>query len=332
MRGCLTNPFILFLLILLFLGFAGGPIGAGFLGVTKPTGLFGGPKPKIQLPAEGVLHFSESPWEILSFSLTNTMLTATLVTLILLFLAWRATRRMELVPRGVQNIMEMVVEFFVNLCESIAGKENGRRFLPLVATLFLFILLANWMEVIPFIGTVGVVEKGHEEIFRSVSIGGFKLFYIPLGTEATESEGLIPFFRPATTDVNIPLAMAIIGMLLVQYWGARSLGLWNYAQRFIAIRELFRGKVFTGVVDLAVGALEALSQGAQVISLTFRLFGNLFAGDVLIILMAFLFPLAWILPIYGLEIIIGLVQAFIFAMLILVFATLAVTAHEESHR
>jgi len=331
MRGCLTNPFVLFLLVLLLLGFVGGPIGAGFLGLPKATGLFGGPKPVIQLPAEGFLHFWKSSWEILSFSLTNTMLTATLVTLLLLFLAWRATRRMELVPRGLQNVMEMVVEFFVGLTESVAGRENGRRFLPLVATLFLFILLANWMEIVPFIETVGVVEKGHEELFRAINLGGFKLFYIPLGAEATESEGLVPFFRPATTDVNIPLAMAIIGMLIVQYWGAKSLGLWTYAQRFIAIRQLFRGRVFTGFVDLAVGALEALSQGAQIISLTFRLFGNLFAGDVLIILMAFLFPLAWILPIYGLEIIIGLVQAFIFAMLILVFATLAVTGHEESH-
>jgi len=268
MRGCLTNPLVLFLLILLLLGFVGGPIGAGFLGIPKPTGLFGAPRVHIQLPAEGVIHVYDHPLGILSFAITNTMLTALFSTIILLFLSWRATRRMSLIPKGVQNMMEAAVEMFLNLTQSVAGREWGRRFLPLVATIFLFIILSNWAALLPGFGTIGIVERGHEEAFRHISLGGLKLFYMPIGGGEVEAKGFIPLFRSANSDVNIPLSMAIVGMLLVQIWGIKASGLLNYAQRFISLRQLLRGKLFFGGVDLAVGALEAVSQLAQLISLT----------------------------------------------------------------
>lgn len=331
MRGCLTHPLILFILILLLVGFAGGPLGASFMGAKNPLGFLGAPRPSIQVAAEGILHIMHHKYEILSFYISNSMLTALLSSFILVILAWRATRRLRLIPRGLQSLFEMVIEWFSNLTQSVAGKEWGRKFLPLILTLFLFILVSNWLEIVPFIETVGVVERGFEVYFREISLGGLRIYYIPFGTSRVLAEGLIPFFRPPTADVNIPLAMAILGIFLVQYWGIRASGFLAYIKRFLNFSALLKGRIVEGIANLGSGLLEALSQGAQIISLTFRLFGNIFAGDVLIILLAFLLPLAWILPIYGLEIIIGLVQAFIFAMLILVFATLATAGHREGH-
>ncbi|MEK7281930.1 MAG: FoF1 ATP synthase subunit a [Chloroflexota bacterium] len=325
----ITNPLVLLLLGLLALGFVAGPIGAGFLGLDKPTGFIGPPRLHIQVPSESIFHFWKASFEVFSFSLSNTMLTAIASTLLLLFISWRATRRMSLVPRGLQNLMEAGLELILGLVETVAGKEKAKVFLPLVATIFFFILISNWTGLIPGFGTIGVVEKGHEEAFKVLNIGGLKVFYLPFGQEV--AEGLVPFFRSANSDVNIPLSMALVSMLIVQYWGIRASGLGNYIQRFVMVKQLFKGRIFYGGIDLAVGALEAISQAAQIISLTFRLFGNIFAGEILLIMIAFLFPLAWILPFFGLELIIGLVQSLIFAMLILIWATLAVTGHEASH-
>lgn len=331
MRGCLTNPLVLFLIILLFVGFVGGPIGAGFLGVPKPTGYIGAPRLHIQLPAEGVVHIWEHPYAILSFAITNTMLTAFLATVFLLFISWCATRRMRMVPKGIQNMMEAFVEMFLNLTQSVAGKEWGRRFLPLVATIFLFIITSNWAGLLPGFGTIGVVEEKYAKYYNQINIAGLDIFYVPFGGVKEEAKGFIPFFRSANSDVNIPLAMAIIGMFIVQIWGIKALGLLNYVQKYINVRQILRGKVVIGISELGAGLLEIAGQLAQIISLTFRLFGNIFAGEVLLIIVAFLFPLAWILPFFGLELIIGAVQALIFAMLILVFSTLAVAGHNTRH-
>ncbi|MCR4297037.1 MAG: F0F1 ATP synthase subunit A, partial [Elusimicrobia bacterium] len=132
-----------------------------------------------------------------------------------------------------------------------------------------------------------------------------------------------PLFRGASTDLNTTLAIALVAMIAVQYWGFRSLGI-GYGSKFVNLKQ--------GPIFFAVGLIEIVSEVSRVISFTFRLFGNIFAGEILLIAMGFLFPLIGIVPFLGLELFVGLVQAFIFAMLTLVFAYLATLGHgEEEH-
>jgi len=135
---------------------------------------------------------------------------------------------------------------------------------------------------------------------------------------------LVPFFRSANTDINTPLAIALVAMFMVHWWGLSVLGAFGHIGKYIN----FRG----GPIGLFVGLLEAVSEVARVISFTFRLFGNIFAGEVLLVAMMFLLPLIGLVPFLGLELFVGLIQAFIFAMLTLVFAATATVGHNgEGH-
>ena len=129
----------------------------------------------------------------------------------------------------------------------------------------------------------------------------------------------MPFLRSANTDVNMTLAIALVAMFMVHMWGFTTLGFFGHMGKFINFRS--------GPIGLFVGVLEAISEVARVISFTFRLFGNIFAGEVLLVAMAFLLPLVGIIPFLGLELFVGMIQAFIFAMLTLVFATMATVSH-----
>ena len=136
---------------------------------------------------------------------------------------------------------------------------------------------------------------------------------------------LVPFLRSANTDVNTTLSIALIAMVTIHFWGFTTLGIFGHLGKFINFKE--------GPIGFFVGILEGISEFAKIVSFTFRLFGNIFAGEVLLIAMAFLFPLIGIIPFLGLELFVGAIQAFIFAMLTLVFAVMATTAHggEEHH-
>ncbi len=252
--------------------------------------------PRVQLPAEPVA-------EVAGVTITNTLLATWLAMLVTLGLFWAATRRMTFVPGPLQNLAEMIVEGIMGLCVSVAGERNGRRFFTLVASIFIFILIANWMGLLPGFGTIGVYhEVAHE--------GQHELEFIPL-------------LRGATTDLNTTVALALISVVATQVYGIRSLGLGTYLSKFFNIRG--------GVIGMAVGLLELISELARIVSFSFRLFGNIFAGEVLLTVIAFLLPLVVAIPFYGLEVFVGAVQAFIFAMLTLVFMTIAITSHDEHH-
>ena len=138
--------------------------------------------------------------------------------------------------------------------------------------------------------------------------------------------------RPAGTDLNMPLALAIVSFVFVEFWGIRMLG-WRYFSKFIRLGAFFRGQILQGAIDLFVGLLELLSELVRIVSFTFRLFGNMTAGEILLLVTAFLIPFIFSLPFYGLEILVGFIQALIFAGLTLVFATIAIMPHEgEEHR
>lgn len=234
------------------------------------------------------------------FSLTNTILATWLTILVLGLLAYLATRKMKEVPTGLQNFMEALIEAMLSFVQGVAGKENGRRFFFIVGSIFLFVITNAWLSLLP--------------IFNSITYGG------------------VSVFRGANTDINVPLAIALVSFCSVEYWGIASMGFRVYMRKFVRLASLRHGKIVIGLVELFVGVLEAISEFIRILSFTFRLFGNMTAGEILLLVSAFLIPFAFSTVFYGLELFIGFVQALIFAGLTLVFASTAVAGHgEEGH-
>ena len=239
------------------------------------------------------------------FVLTNTILSSWIVTILLIALFYFATRRMAMVPRGLQNFMEMAVEGLFNFVQGVAGAENARRFLPVIATLFFYVILNAWVGLLPFYPAIGFINHDGELVRH--------------------------LLRPAGTDLNMPLALAIISFIFVEFWGLRLLKL-GYLGKFVRLENIKKRNFAQVPIDLFVGALELLSEFIRIVSFTFRLFGNMTAGEILLIMIAFLMPFVAILPFYFLELLVGFVQALIFAGLTLVFVVVAVTPHgEEEH-
>lgn len=331
-----------------------------------------GPIPHIAIAAEPLT-------KVGGVKITNTMITSwVVVALILIAIAFITTRKWTIVPSGVQNFVEAVVEAFYNLVTGIAGEVNGRRFFPVVATIFFFVLINNWLSLTPIFNTIGWVghetsveeqieERGYVEgtIFEETKLGGITVFSIPFsgpgnlaisndtrtikeddedGAEKyakAAAEGkfvgeLIPLFRGPNTDLNTPLAIAIWSAIFVEMWGITTLGFFKYGGKFFRFGKLGRGiitfkpgLVMDGIIDAFVGGLEFISEVVRLVSFTFRLFGNMFAGEVVILMFTFLTPLIITLPFYGLELFVGIIQAFIFATLTLVFAVMAVQSHDD---
>lgn len=277
------------------------------------------PAEHMKLPAGRIVHLATVP-VLGDVWITNTMIAAWLTVIVLLVLFYLGTRKMKLIPKGLQNIVETILETLLNLVEQVAGKKHARRFFPVVATIFLFVIMNAYLALLPGFNFIGF---GHQSSYT-----GF------MGQIAgRESSGFLvntPLLRSANTDINIPLTLALISFLFVEYWGITSLGFRHYAGKFFRVGQLLRGRVI-GVVDLFIGVLELFTELIRIISFTFRLFGNMTAGEVVLLMFAFIIP--WLVPsiFYGLETILGLVQALIFGTLTLVFATMAVTPHGGEH-
>jgi F-type H+-transporting ATPase subunit a len=279
-------------------------------------------KPHVVLPPDAIFHIG-------GFPIYNTLLASWLAILVLVLLFYLGTRRMKLIPRGWQNAIEAVYEAIYNFVEGAAGSENARRFLPVVATIFLYVIAAAFTSLLPGFDTIGFGHGGEQ----SAAFGGTYNGWI------VEE----PLLRKANTDINFPLALALISFLFVEYCGIRALGVRHYVSKFIRVGQVFnsmgqlvRGKVrgglsglFSGFIDVFVGTLEAISEFVRIISFTFRLFGNMTAGMVLLLLIGFLIPWVVAVPFYGLEMLFGFVQALIFAGLTLIFAIIAVKPHSE---
>jgi len=296
-------------LILFIIGLIFGPLGSSFLG-KEPPAIFQVPRPHVSLPAEPLFHFGE--WTI-----TNTLLASWFTLLVLISLSIFLTRRMKLIPSRRQAMAEAVVEGLLNFVESVAGKKHARMIFPGVATIFIYVISNAYLALLPFFGTIGFYHD-HE---------------------------FVPLFRAANTDVNVPLSIALMSFFFVESWGMRAIGVFHYLGEFINVRqflqgwkELLTGKIRTGpmnivfgVINLFVGVLEIFSHLTRMLSFTFRLFGNMTAGEILILVSCFLIPLVFTIPFYSLELLIGLIQALIFSGLTLVFGTVATAPlHEES--
>ena len=327
------------------IGLMGGALGNEFGG-----GFLGAPIAHLQIPAENI---SYGP-NIGGFHITNTMVTTWGAIVVVLVLGYVASRRAAMVPRGLQTLFEVIIEYFQRIGEGLAGKR-GLTYVPLALAIFLFVLVANWIGILPGFGTIGWIETPEQLIHHleekddhpdltkvkvnvfegdaGVGIMGFGSVDDTITvaeweewSHSEEAEGrqagvLVPFLRSANTDVNTTLAIALVAMFFVHFWALRQLGVFSHVGKYLNFRQ--------GPMWFFVGILEFVSEVARVISFTFRLFGNIFAGEVLLVAMAFLIPLIGILPFLGLELFVGLIQAFIFAMLTLVFAAVASAAHDS---
>jgi F-type H+-transporting ATPase subunit a len=366
---------------------------------------FKSPKPIIEIKAETIV-------DIGPFPLVNTYVTSLTVVVVLIVLAFLATRKLELIPSGLQNVVEGVMEAFYTIVINTAGEKNGRRFFPVIMTIFTFIWIANWMALLPFFNAIGTVEKVNAEDFKGTAVifsqsGSLNLINLndkaidlgkdnikvacsaydtpPAGAsgadyaakhtsctlgqrglaiatqldkkQATasgvaacadgkpgdtqhddclvkasetaitqlEDKGkqlgvLVPYFRSMNTDLNSPLSIAIWAMIFIEFWGITTLGVFKYAGKFFN---------FSSPIAFFVGFLEFIAELARLISFTFRLFGNMLAGEILLLVMTFLMPFLVALPFYALEVFVGLIQAFVFAMLTLVFGVLALSGHDD---
>jgi F-type H+-transporting ATPase subunit a len=272
--------------------------------------------------------------------ITNTFITAWITILTLVIFFFFATRKLKLIPKGIQNFAETVIEVLLNFVEGVAGKENGRRFFPIVASIFLFVLMNAWIALLPVFNVIGrggpTTEVSNNLLHAFVP----SLFPNYQGFVVT-----VPILRSANTDINVPLMLALVSFLCVEYWGATSLGVRTYLGKFFRFGQLLQGlgqlvkgkvksaitTILYGAIDAFVGGLELLSEFVRIISFTFRLFGNMIGGEVLVLTVPFLIPWVVASVVYGLETFLGLIQAVIFAVLTLVFAVMAVSKPESEH-
>jgi len=259
--------------------------------------------------------FAEPIFNIGNFTVTNSLLNSWLMILFVIVISVSLRSKIKLIPGKLQSMFEMVIEMFLETFDSVTGsRAKTLKFFPLVFTFFIFILINNWLGILPWVGSVGKVISEHgENIF-------------------------VPFFRGGTADLNTTLALAIIGVLASHIFGIVSVGFWNYFNKFINIKALFEipKKVFKeptiliiNPIKVFVGLIEIVGEFAKIASLSFRLFGNIFAGEVLLASMAALFAFGLPIPFLFLEMIVGLVQALIFAMLVLIYLTVMTTAEEH---
>jgi F-type H+-transporting ATPase subunit a len=295
---------------------------------------------------------------ILGVSVTNSMLSSVIISVLLISAA--ALVRSQLVatdrPKGLQNVAEWIVEALYNLVESVAGNtKKTRQFFPLIATFFLFILLNNWFGLIPGVGTIGFIEKSESTehavlLQNSITTVGQtyaseEVTYQDTTTTPTESGEMtaresapageelqeesageakaifVPYFRAGTADLNMTIALGLISIFMTQLFGVQFLGL-SYFSKYIN---------FSSPIMFFVGILEIISEFAKIISFAFRLFGNIFAGEVLLAVISYIGKVVVPMPFYGLELFVGMIQALVFAMLSLVFFNIATQGHESDH-
>lgn len=266
----------------------------------------------------------EPMFSIGQFPVTNSYINSTLTMVGFIIFAFLINRAVGYyskhgsAPRGLLNFFEALLETLYGYFDGVTqSRSKTIKFLPIVGTLFLFILISNWIGLLPGIGSLGIYQQHHGVI------------------------ELIPLFRPATSDLNMTLAMAIIAVVSSHLIGIAAIGFFKYANKFIKLGDLWHAvtslnpsKIMVAVIEFFVGFIEIFSEVAKMVSLSLRLFGNVFAGEVLLTvlgsLIAFLLPL----PFIALELLVGLIQAVVFSMLTLVYLTVATTevrSHDADH-
>lgn len=253
-----------------------------------------------EVPHEGGsgIHISlkaEELFRVGGWPVTNSTLLAMIVLVLLGGLAFAARNRLRMIPGKLQALFEIFLESLLGLMDTVFGdRRRSEQYLPLVATIFLFVLFSNWFGLLPGVGSL--IFEGHERA---------------------------PLFRAPSADLNFTLGLAVVSVVASNLFGIAAIGFWKHLGKFFNFR---------GPIDFFIGLIEIVSEIAKMISFSFRLFGNIFAGEVLLTIVAFLVPYVVPLPFLFLEVFVGFVQALIFSMLTIVFIAIATASHgEEAH-
>jgi F-type H+-transporting ATPase subunit a len=265
-------------------------------------------------PSHEATLYAEPVAHIGTFSVTNALLTSWIAVFIIIIISIILRAKLRQIPRKFQNFFEIIIDGAISLCDQVTGNRAiSLKVFPLAFSIFFFVLINNWLGILPF-GGFGLVENS----------GGESVF--------------IPFIRSGTADINTTLALAILSVIGANLFGIISIGLWKTFNKYVNLRSL--GQIFTKVrkdptilvvapISFFVGILELIGEFAKIASLSFRLFGNIFAGEVLLLSMSAILAYGLPIPFLFLEIFIGLIQAFIFAVLVIVYFTIAMQDHDE---
>ncbi|MBT3690043.1 F0F1 ATP synthase subunit A [bacterium] len=253
--------------------------------------------------------FAEPVFNLGNFTVTNALLNSWIAVLIIVVLATVISKKIKRIPQGIQNYFEVILEGAYNLADSVTGsRDKTKKVFPIVFSIFMFILINNWLGLVPGIGSIGFIElhNGHETF--------------------------VPFFRGGTADLNTTLALALFTVIATNIFGIIMVGGWKYFNKFVNIKAFLEipkkfkkdpSIIIVNPIKAFVGIIEIIGEIAKVASLSFRLFGNIFAGEVLLGAMATIFAFILPIPFMFLEVIVGIIQALIFAMLTLVYFTIA---------
>lgn len=262
---------------------------------------------EITLFAEPIFHFE-------SFTITNALLTSWFAVFIIVIISLFLRKSLREVPSKIQHVFEIMIEGALSLCDQVTNdRALSMRIFPFAISVFFFILINNWLGLMP-LGGFGIVENGEHGLT------------------------FVPFLRGSTADINTTLALAVMAVLGANIFGIFSIGIWKTFNKYVNLKVL--GGVFTKIrkdptiiivapITFFVGLIEVVGEFAKVASLSFRLFGNVFAGEVLLVSMAALVAYVVPIPFMFLEILVGVVQAVIFSILLVVYFTIAASDHDE---
>jgi len=264
----------------------------------------------ITLFAEPVIHLE-------NFTITNALLTSWVAVLIIILISFVLRSKLKLIPGKVQSLFEMVMEGGLNMCDQVTNdRELSVKIFPIAISVFFFILINNWLGITP-LGGFGIIEQGEHGL------------------------SFVPFLRGSTADLNTTIALATMAVIGANLFGVFSIGIWKTLNKYVNLKVL--GGVFTKIrheptviivapITFFVGLIEIVGEFAKIASLSFRLFGNVFAGEVLLVSMAALVAFIVPIPFMFLEILVGVIQALIFSILLVVYFTIGATDHDhEEH-
>jgi len=280
--------------------------------------------PAVFLPAETVFHVG-------NFPITNTLIALFFVDIIVLLIAFgvkRAVASGKQVLSGMANAVEALVDLLYGMSEGTMGKW-AKSIFPWFVSIMLLVLVANWMELLPGVETIGLIEPHGEHLeYVAKPVGPVTGIFKPEGGEHGDV-AFVPFLRVVSSDLNFTLAIAIVAVIMIQVFGIRSQGM-AYFTKFWNTKTMFSKPIF-GVIDFGVGILEIVSEFSKVLSFAFRLFGNIFAGSVLLFVIGSLVPVFAQSIFYLLEFFVGAIQAFVFGLLAITFMSQATQGHGGEH-
>jgi len=271
-----------------------------------------------QIQQEQISHsttlFAEPLYHYKNFPITNALLTSWIVVIVIIILSFVLRSKLKEIPKGIQNFFEVIIEGALSLCDQVTNdRALSLKIFPIAISVFFFILINNWFGILP-LGGFGLIEKGEHGL------------------------AFIPFLRGGTADINTTIALAIMAVLGANIFGVFSIGIWKTFNKYVNLKVIGQiGKklrkdptiIIVAPITFFVGLIEIIGEFAKIASLSFRLFGNVFAGEVLLVSMAALVGYIVPIPFLFLEILVGVIQALIFSILLVVYFTIGATDHDE---